>query len=176
MNINDVFPSKYLKASDLTNSDGSTKSVIVIMSHYEIEKVGDDTKPVLYFQGATKGLVLNVTNANVISQINGEEMDLWRGKQIELWVKPDVEFQGKTGPAIRVRAPTPQVTAQPALATATSVSGVSDGVLGYASVDTAVQQFAPNHPAPIQAPAAPGVPVDTSGTISDPLDSDSIPF
>ena len=60
MRISSAFPSKYLKAADLQD-----KQVTVRMSHVETETIGDDDRPVLYFQGKEKGLVLNKTNANV---------------------------------------------------------------------------------------------------------------
>ena len=99
MNVNDVFPSKYLKASDLGQSN-----VVVTMSHSELEDVGQDgeLKPVLYFKGKTKGLVLNKTNANAIASMYGPEMDNWSERQITLFAT-QTDFAGKIVPCIRVR-------------------------------------------------------------------------
>ena len=63
VNIHNVFPSKYLKAGDL---DGH--AVAVTISHIAMEEVGQgDVKPVLFFAGKEKGLVLNKTNGGVIA-------------------------------------------------------------------------------------------------------------
>jgi arabinogalactan endo-1,4-beta-galactosidase len=99
MNINDQFPSKYLKASDLQG-----RQVTVKMARVEQEKIGDDEKPILYFQGKERGVVLNKTNANNIAAIYGYETDDWYGKEITL-VEAMVDFQGKSVPAIRMKAP-----------------------------------------------------------------------
>lgn len=98
MRISSAFPSKYLKAADLDGRD-----IRVIMDRVEMEDVGGgDQKPVLYFQGKDKGLVLNVTNGNTIASVFGDETASWRGEQIMLY-EAMVEFKGKMGPAIRVR-------------------------------------------------------------------------
>lgn len=98
-NINDAFPSKYLKASDLQG-----RQVTVRMDRAEYETIGDDRKLILYFQGKEKGMVLNKTNANNIGFIYGPDTDGWQGAEITLF-EAMVDFQGKTVPAIRVRAP-----------------------------------------------------------------------
>lgn len=105
MNINEAFPSNYLKSSDLK---GATPTVT--MSHITNEKLGDDTKLVLYFQGKEKGMVLNKTNANNIAQLYGPETDAWNGKKVTLAVAW-VDFQGRSVEAIRVRPPAFQQSA-----------------------------------------------------------------
>ena len=102
-NIDELFPSTWLKATDLRK-----QRVPVRISHVKVEEVGDDKKPVLYFQNATKGLVLNVTNANMIKEITGSnDTDAWRGRSIVLFVTK-VDFQGKRTDAIRVDYPDSQ--------------------------------------------------------------------
>lgn len=99
MNINDAFPSNYLKAADLKG-----QVVTVVMANVAHEKIGDDDKLILYFDGKDKGLVLNKTNANNIAAIYGPETDSWRGQKVALataWV----DFQGRSVEAIRVRPP-----------------------------------------------------------------------
>src|SRR5574338_369190 len=99
MQVSQVFPSNYLKASDLQG-----RAVNVKIDRVEIEKIGTDDKPVLYFQGKEKGMVLNKTNANNIAYLYGQETDDWNGAEITLF-EAMVDFQGKTVPAIRVRGP-----------------------------------------------------------------------
>jgi arabinogalactan endo-1,4-beta-galactosidase len=108
MKISAAFPSKYLKACDLQDRNFS-----VIMSTVELEDVGDsDRKPVLYFQGKSKGLVLNKTNSRAIAAAYGDDTDDWRGKSLVLFPAM-VDFRGDTVEAIRVRAPK-QVSSSPA--------------------------------------------------------------
>lgn len=104
MNINDAFPSKWLKAADLK---GGQPTVTVADVRYE--DIGDDgNKPVIYFDGKEKGVVLNKTNATNIAQAYGEDTDAWRGKKVILFTTW-VDFNGKSVEAIRIR-PAPQFT------------------------------------------------------------------
>lgn len=100
MKISEEFPSKYLKASDLQG-----REVKVIMQNVEREKLGDDNKLVLYFKGKDKGVVLNKTNSNTISDAYGDDTDDWYDQPLILF-SVMVDFQGKVGPAIRCRVPT----------------------------------------------------------------------
>jgi len=100
MKMNDIYPSKYLKADDLQG-----REVRVTMQSVELEKIGDDNKPVLYFKGKDKGIVLNKTNASTISVGYGDDTDEWFDQPIILF-SVMVDFNGKVGPAIRVRVPT----------------------------------------------------------------------
>ncbi len=99
MDITAAFPSKFIKASDLQG-----KTVKLKMIRIEVEKLGDDLRPVIYFHGTDKGLVANKTNANRITAAYGRETDDWIGKDIELYPE-QVEYQGRLTPAIRVREP-----------------------------------------------------------------------
>jgi hypothetical protein len=108
VNINEAFPSKYLKASDLR---GSTP--IVTIDHVTVEEVGKarDRKPVAYFVGKEKGLVLNKTNATKIGQITGSaETDEWVGAKIMLYTT-ETEFQGESVETIRIK-PVPAARSQ----------------------------------------------------------------
>lgn len=110
MNVNDAFPSKTLKASDLGNN-----LVTVTISHVEVEAMGRgkdaETKPVVYFAGKSKGLVLNKTNAKRIVEITGSpDTDHWKGHAITLYAT-ETEFQGETVDCIRVKTPGPKAAA-----------------------------------------------------------------
>jgi hypothetical protein len=59
-------------------------------------------KPIVFFQGAEKGLVLNKTNANTIAGMYSPETSNWIGKQVTLF-PTQVDFQGRQVAAIRVR-------------------------------------------------------------------------
>lgn len=97
-NINEAFPSKYLKASDFE------QPALLKMGRTEFETIGNDRKLILYFEGQEKGLALNKTNANTIAKIYGDDTDDWKGQEIVLF-EAMVDYKGETVAAIRVRAP-----------------------------------------------------------------------
>lgn len=105
-NINEAFPSKYLKASDFE------QPALMKMGRTEWETIGTDRKLILYFDGEEKGLALNKTNANTIAKLYGENTEEWRGQQIVLF-EAHVDFKGETVSAIRVRAPKRQAAPKP---------------------------------------------------------------
>ncbi len=98
MKMSKAFPSNYLKAADLEG-----REPIVTIDRVEMTEIGDEgDKPVLYFVGKEKGLVLNKTNANTITDILGnDDTDFWHGQRIKL-ITAKVEYQGKRVPAIRI--------------------------------------------------------------------------
>lgn len=141
MRIDAAFPSTYLKAADLTG-----RNVQVTMNYVKMEDIGGDHKPILYFVGKEKGLVLNKTNSNNIMFLYGAETDEWSGKPVVLYPTM-VDFQGKSVEAIRVKGPA-------------NGNGAARGATAqhpYAPPE--YQQPAPRHP-----------------VITDDLDGDQIPF
>jgi len=97
MDINTAFPSKWLKASDLKG-----RTVRVKISHVQSEEVGGDQLPVIYFLGAQKGIVLNKTNSNSISDAYGFETDNWGGKEMEVFPST-TDYQGRIVECVRMR-------------------------------------------------------------------------
>ena len=101
MKASDVFPSKYLRAADLQG-----KEPIVTIARVDMETLGDERKPVVYFTGKEKGLVMNKTNWNALQDICGDEdSDNWTGSKVKLYTAK-VEYQGKRVAAIRIDEPT----------------------------------------------------------------------
>lgn len=98
MKLTNVFPSNFLKASDLNGREHTLTIAKCLM-----EEVGDDNRLVIYFAGKEKGMVCNKTNANRIALYYGDDTDGWIGKQITIGCEL-VEYQGKTTEAIRVKA------------------------------------------------------------------------
>ena len=107
MLISEAFPSEFLKASDLQD-----RQVTVVMDHVELRDVGDKLKPVLFFRGKAKGLVLNKVNSNNIAIVYGDETDGWAEQQLILYPTM-VDMQGRSVPAIRVKAPKVQARQAP---------------------------------------------------------------
>ena len=98
-NVNNMFPSKWLRASDL---QGKEPTVTIERMTMEDVEQGKDAQPVLHFAGKDKGLVLNKTNAMNVATIYGPETDAWIGKNIQLFTT-FVDFQGRSVEAIRVK-------------------------------------------------------------------------
>jgi hypothetical protein len=99
--MSEAFPSKFLKAADLQG-----QHVTVTIDRVEVEDIdGKGThKPVVYFQGKVKGIVLNKTNATTISDAYGDESDDWAGKPLLLY-DTKTPFEGKLVDALRVKIP-----------------------------------------------------------------------
>jgi hypothetical protein len=101
----DVFPSHYLKVTDLGG-----KAFVVTITAAPLETLkGTDgkeqTKTVLSFKLTKKVLPLNVTNWDSVAAITGEDdSDNWAGHDIELYPST-THMQGKTVDCIRIRAP-----------------------------------------------------------------------
>lgn len=109
MKIGSAFPSKYIKAADLQG-----RAVVCTIREVRQEDIGDgEKKPVLYFEGKEKGMVLNRTNAKSIASACGsDETDDWPGCQIEIY-PTETDFQGERVDCIRVRLKRPAAPVQP---------------------------------------------------------------
>lgn len=109
MNINSAFPSNYLKAADLQG-----RRIAVTIDRVVMEDIGGEHKPVVFFQGKDRGMVLNKTNAQMIAELAGaEETDEWSGVKIVLY-PTKTDFQGKRVDAIRVNAAVAAPVVKPA--------------------------------------------------------------
>jgi len=88
----------YLQKEDL---DGPT--TVTIASSKE-EPLDDQPKLILYFSEISKGLVMNVTNINVLIELFGtDETEEWEGKQAVIYVDNTVMFGGKRVGGLRLR-------------------------------------------------------------------------
>ena len=95
MNIREKFPSRFLKNHDLpVEAEGPMSGTIVLISNCTEEKLGDDIKPVLSFQGTDKQLALNSTKAGIIADAYGDETDHWKGQPVALF-RDTSEYGGK---------------------------------------------------------------------------------
>lgn len=112
MRVSDAFPSKYLSAKDLGG-----RVFQLPISGVQMEEIQDNDgkkhKPVIFFQGAQKGMILNKTNAESISMVLGDETNDWIGHKLELFV---MKVQGPNGivDGLRCRVILPQNAGGPA--------------------------------------------------------------
>jgi hypothetical protein len=106
--IDDFYPSKFLRASDLKG-----KEITVTIDRVATEEFEQDgakrAKPVIHFRdNGVKPLVCNKTNSSRLAMAAGsKDYDTWAGKQVLLY--PDMEeFKGQVHEVVRVRrAPAP---------------------------------------------------------------------
>ncbi|WP_027525572.1 hypothetical protein [Bradyrhizobium sp. Ec3.3] len=100
---NEIFPSKYLKVSDLNG-----KPHVPEIERAPTETLGSggnaETKTVLYFRCGMKPLPLNMTNWDSVAAIAGDDTDNWPGHRIELYPSTTT-LRGSTVDCIRIRAP-----------------------------------------------------------------------
>lgn len=108
--LDDIFASKYLKAIDLNGRTFKMTIARVTVEKFTERDGRDKVRPVVFFNGAHKGLLLNKTNAFSIGSAYGKNTDAWIGKALELY--PDTTlFGGQPTPCIRVRPVYPQANA-----------------------------------------------------------------
>lgn len=101
-----LFPSEYIGAVDLRGRD-----VVVTIAKVELadlRMVGGKSqrKPIVYFTGAQKKLVMNKTNAGTIASLYGGKVEAWVGKKITLY-PTRTRCGANTVDCIRVREQVP---------------------------------------------------------------------
>lgn len=107
MNLDSAFPGKYVKAEEFPPNFSHVLTIqAIVMEKFEDQRSGQTVqKPVVYFRNAERGLVLNVTNKNMMKDVFGTaESDEMIGRDIELY-RTEVEAFGKRQAALRLRAP-----------------------------------------------------------------------
>ena len=109
MKRDDVFPSKYLKASDLSGKPITVKIGSAPLETLKTPDGKEQQKICLYLIGAKKVLPLNATNWDAVADIAGDDTDTWPGNSIELYpTKTAPQAAGQPAPAA------PQAAGQPA--------------------------------------------------------------
>lgn len=105
MNVNDIFPSKYLKAHDLGG-----KSYTLTIREATLEKLGhgqeQELKLAIAFEKATKLMLLNRTNAMIVASMYGPETDGWIGKAVTVY-SARVKAFGAWHDALRIKEQIP---------------------------------------------------------------------
>lgn len=101
MNINALFPRRYATGEDLAG-----KTPVLPIARVTLERMGPEQKqkPVLWFDGARKGIVLGAALARQIAALHGDDTDAWAGKAVQLYTETVRAF-GESRLAIRARAP-----------------------------------------------------------------------
>lgn len=105
MNVNDIFPSRFLKAHDLGG-----KAYTLTIREATLEDVGHgaekERKLAIGFERATKLMLLNRTNAMIIASLYGPETDAWKGKTVTVY-SARVKAFGAWHDALRIKEQIP---------------------------------------------------------------------
>ncbi len=106
-----MFPDeKYLGAWDL---EESKSGVVVVIERMGVEELksqrGTDHKPVAYFKGKKKGMVLNKTNCKTIAALYGTDTKDWIGKPIKIFATTCSAAGGEIVECLRVKPQRPDM-------------------------------------------------------------------
>ena len=98
MNFDDLYPRKFLRASDLNGAP-----LTVTIGSVARENVGGEPKVIITFASGEKSLIANKTNGKALAKLFGKDTADWIGKKIVLF-PCEVDFKGDTVEAVRLRA------------------------------------------------------------------------
>jgi hypothetical protein len=100
--IEDFYPSKFLKASDI-EEDTSVTIHEVGRDNFRDDDGANRLKPIIYFrERGVKPLICNKTNFQRIAEVAGADTDDWAGTRLVLFADK-VSMHGKSVDPIRVR-------------------------------------------------------------------------
>ncbi len=105
MKLAEIFPRKYASGKDLGGKDVTLTIATVCTEKMRAYAGGaEETKYVVYFTQAEKGVVLSRTLGNQIDDaVDGQgDTDNWKGKRVTLYPQP-MTVAGKQRIAIRAR-------------------------------------------------------------------------
>ena len=103
MKRSDAFPSNYLSKDDV---DPPITATIAGVKRATLKgEDGDETKPVMTFDGSVKPLIINNANWMTCEDLYGEDSDGWIGKSIEIYKDASVMFGNKRVGGVRLRKP-----------------------------------------------------------------------
>lgn len=104
-------PPEHIAAIDLNG-----KEATVTIEKVVAEKIGQkkQKKPVLFFVGKKRGMVLNKTNCKVLAAMYGRDTEDWKGKAITIFPTM-TEMAGESVPCLRIKPgiPGPKALAAP---------------------------------------------------------------
>lgn len=108
MNLNEEFPSKWLKGDDLGDNPVTVTIEEVGIEQFDNPKNGTkDRKISLRFKGKEKGLICNVGMRNILVGFFGPETDDWEGQKIKIMAVPFTNDKGETSMVCRIHPKKP---------------------------------------------------------------------
>jgi hypothetical protein len=99
-NVNDLLPTKHLRAYDLKGSEPTVTIARIV--RVPLGRTREE-KWVLYFVGKEKYLILNATMLRALAAFAGDETDRWPGVTLQLFTTTTKDPQGHVVPVVRLR-------------------------------------------------------------------------
>lgn len=106
-----LYSKDYVAAYDLGGKDVTVTIARVVAGELTDNKGKKAKKPLVYFEGAEKALVLNATNGKTIATMYGNQCEDWIGKRITMF-PTTTDVGGETKECIRVRPGIPKAEAE----------------------------------------------------------------
>lgn len=103
-----MFDRDYIGAWDLPRD--ATVTIVKVEPRKLKSQRGENTKPILFFDGKDKAMVCNKTNAKTIAGLYGNDTRKWIGQKITLYATT-TSAGGETVECIRVRPTAPKPSA-----------------------------------------------------------------
>ena len=103
-----MFDRDYISHFDLDGKEVTVKIVSVKAGELTANGGKKTKKPVIYFEGAERGLALNKTNSKTIAGLYGNKTEDWIGKRITMFTTT-TSFGGEVMDCIRIK---PQIPAE----------------------------------------------------------------
>ena len=107
MNASTMFPSKYLAGVDFEDEDRILTITSLDEEEIDDKEKGKILKYIIWFKEEDKSLILNKTNVNNLIGLFGPETDDWVNQRVYVGAS-EVDFQGKTTMAVRIRIKKPK--------------------------------------------------------------------
>jgi hypothetical protein len=102
--IHDLKQSRFLKKSDLGDSEERTFTIEGFSEDNVGTKEEPDVKPLMLFREIDKPMVMNWTNLQLAAVFFGTEAyDEWTGKRITVWFDPTIAFGNKLVGGLRLK-------------------------------------------------------------------------
>ena len=114
--LDEAYGSQFLGVADVGDKKIRTKILKVRKQDVKDRDTGTlKKKIVVFFENIDKGLILNVTNKNLLVEAFGKNPAGWHNATVGIYVDPDVTFGGQKKGGVRLRALLPSAaTAKPA--------------------------------------------------------------
>jgi hypothetical protein len=112
MKTEDVFPKKWLAGDDLPRDTGATIQRVALEELRNPKTHKPERKPVAYFVGKRKALILNRTNWMTLAGLYGNESNEWNGRRVILGSDEVDSPQGRVL-AVRIRPVNPDTLPKP---------------------------------------------------------------
>ena len=107
MNLNEEFPSKWLKGDDIEDPRVVTIKGVEIVE-FDNNKTGKkDRKVALHFKGEDKGIICNVGMRSIVMGFYGPDTDDWIGKPVRIMSVPFTSDKGETSMVVRIHPKKP---------------------------------------------------------------------